>query len=228
MRILLADDDSKLLDATAEAMRHEGFTIITAPDGSQALQRWQVDRPDVVVLEADLPGLSGFDICRQIRESGFTPVILLSALATDEHVVRGFRLGADDYIIKPVRPRELALRIRAIWRRAVEAAKARRHQPQRELRVGDLVLDLETHEVWQGEGVVRLTLTEFRLLYLLASNAGRVVSATRLAEYAWGYDGGDVALVRTHLSHLRKKLRLPRRGPGSLVAVSGVGYRLDR
>ena len=109
-----------------------------------------------------------------------------------------------------------------------DAAKARRHQPERELRVGDLVLDLETHDVWRGESVVHLTPTEFRLLYLLASNAGRVVSASRLVEYAWGYDGGDVALVRTHLSHLRKKLRLPRRGPGSLAAVFGVGYWLAR
>ena len=90
------------------------------------------------------------------------------------------------------------------------------------------MLDLETHDVWRGESVVHLTPTEFRLLYLLASNAGRVVSASRLVEFAWGYDGGDVALVRTHLSHLRKKLRLPRRGPGSLAAVFGVGYWLAR
>ena len=88
------------------------------------------------------------------------------------------------------------------------------------------MLDLETHDVWRGESVVHLTPTEFRLLYLLASNAGRVVSATRLVEFVWGCDGADLAVPRTHLSHLRKKLRLPRRGPGSLAAVSGVGYRL--
>ena len=226
MRILLVDDDTHALDATAEALRHEGFRVFMAADGSQALQRWQAERPDVVVLEADLPHVSGFEVCRQIRERGSTPVILLSVRATDEHVVQGFRRGADDYVIKPVRPRELALRIRGIWRRAVEAAAARRQQPQREVRVGDLVLDLEAHSVWRGEGMVQLTPTEFRLLYLLASNAGRVVSARRLVEYAWGYDGRDATLVRTHLSHLRKKLRLPRRGPGSLVAVSGMGYRL--
>ena len=239
MRILLGDGDVDALDVTAQALRREGLSVITATDGSQALHRWQAERPDVVVLEADLPQLSGFEVCQQIRESGSTPVVLLSALATDEYVVRGLRLGADDYVLKPFKPWELALRIRAIWRRVTELAARSRTEPrplEREVwvvRVGDLLLDLETHEARQGESVVHLTSTEFRLLHLLASNAGRVVSATRLVEYAWGYDDRDprdgvAALLRTHLSHLRKKLRLPRRGPGSLAAVSGVGYRLDR
>ena len=236
MRILLGDGDVDALDVTAQALRREGLSVITATEGSQALHRWQAERPDVVVLEADLPQLSGFEVCRQIRESGSTPVVLLSALATDEYVVRGFRLGADDYVLKPFKPWELALRIRAIWRRVTELAARSRTEPrplEREVRVvwvGDFLLDLETHEVRQGESVVHLTPTEFRLLHLLASNAGRVVTATRLVEYAWGSDRRDevAALLRTHLSHLRKKLRLPRRGPGSLAAVSGVGYRLDR
>ena len=228
LNILVADPDRSLLDATAAALRREDFGVITATDGTQALRRWQADRPDVVVLEADLPGVSGFEVCRQIRESGVTPLILVSTVATDEYVVQGFRLGADDYVLKPFSPRELALRIRAVWRRVATLAEGGDPAPEREIRVGTLVLDLETYEVWQGNNPVRLTPTEFRLLHLLASNAGRVVSATRLVEYAWGYNGGHRALLRTHLSHLRKKLCLPRSGRGSISAVSGVGYRLDR
>ena len=230
MRILLGDADGDALDVTAQGLRREGLSVITATDGSQALRRWQADHPDVVVLEADLPQLSGFEVCRQIRESGSTPVVLLSALATDEYVVRGFRLGADDYVVKPFRPRELALRIRAIWRRITELTAAAPPPPVRHVQVGDLLLDLETHEARQGEGMVHLTPTEFRLLHLLASNAGRVVSATRLVEHARGYDRRDEAvdLLRTHLSHLRKKLRLPPNGLGSISSVPGVGYRLNR
>ena len=228
IKILLADADPAVLDATSQALHREGFSVGTANDGVQALARWQADQPDLLVLEADLPGLSGLEICRRVRESGLTPVILLSTVNTDEQVVRGFRLGADDYVLKPFSPRELALRIRAVWRRVAELARVGELKPQGDVRVGDLVLDLETRQVRQGEGVIHLTPTEFRLLYLLASNAGRVVTASRLVEFAWGCDGGDLAVLRTHISHLRKKLRLPRGGPVSISVVPGVGYRLNR
>jgi DNA-binding response OmpR family regulator len=223
MKVLLVDDDLDLLDVTAYALRREGFDVLPATDGVQALQRWEVDRPDIVVLDVGLPRMNGFDVCRKIRAEATTPIILLTALHDDDHVVQGFRLGADDYVTKPFSPRQLAMRIHAVWRRGSRATTL---EPARLLRVGNAVLDVEMHQVRQNGRVVRLTPIEFRLLHLLASNAGRVVSTERLVEYAWGYDRGDASLVKTHICHIRKKLRLPPDGPGSIRAVPGVGYRL--
>jgi two-component system response regulator MtrA len=147
----------------------------------------------------------------------------VTALRDEEDIVRGFRLGADDYVIKPFSPRELTMRIRAVVRRGRRAA-AEPAGP--ELRVGDLVLDVEGYEARVGERVVQLTRLEFRILHLLAVNVGRVVSYGRLVEYGWGYDGGDVALLKTHVCHIRAKLKLPRGRLGDILAMPGVGYRL--
>jgi DNA-binding response OmpR family regulator len=223
VKVLLVDDDVDLLDVTSYALRREGFNVIAATDGVQALRRWAADQPDVVVLDVGLPKLSGFEVLRKIEQGGSTPVILLTALRGEEDVVKGFRLGADDYVTKPFSPRQLTMRIQAVGRRG---ARAVGDVVSRELRVGDMVLDVEGHEVRVGERVVRLTRLEFRILHLLASNLGRVVSSARLVEYAWGYDGGEVALLKTHICHIRQKLKLPRGHLGDILAVPGVGYRL--
>lgn len=225
MKVLLIDDDTDLLDVTAYALRREGLNVILATDGVQGLRRWEADQPDLVVLDVGLSRMNGFEICRKIRQAGNTPIILLTGLSDDEHVVQGFRLGADDYVTKPFSPRQLAMRIRAVWRRGAGMAEL---EPTREMRVGDLLLDVESHQVTHGEHSVRLTPIEFRLLYILAMNVGRVVSGTRLVEYAWGYDGSDTSLLKTHISHIRAKLKLPRGGPGDINAIPGVGYRLTR
>lgn len=224
MKILLADDDADLLDVTAYALRREGFAVIGANDGAQALRRWQQDHPDIVVLDVTMPVLDGFTVCRQIRDAGTTPVILLTALQQEEQIIRGFEAGADDYVTKPFSPRQLAMRLRAIWRRSTNGES----EPARELRLGPLTLDTESHEVTLGEEPIHLTPIEFRLLFILATNQGRVVSTARLVEYGWGYDGGDVSLLKTHVSHLRKKLRLPSDDLGEIRAIARVGYRLTR
>jgi len=220
MKILLVDDDTDLLDVTAYALRREGFNVIVATDGQQALRRWEADHPHLVVLDVGLPRISGFDVCRRIRQTSVVPIILLTGLSDDDHVVQGFRLGADDYVTKPFSPRQLAMRIRAVWRRGVQAGEP---EPVRELESGQLVLDVESHEVRHPRGTTRLTPIEFRLLYMLAINSGRVVSGARLVEYAWGYDGSDTSLLKTHICHIRQKLGLVR---GEITAVPGVGYRL--
>ena len=225
MKILLVDDDPDLLDLLTYVLGREGFAIITALDGSQALQRWRAEQPDVVVLDVTMPRLSGFEVCRQIREAGPTPVILLTASTGGEDVDQGFLVGADDYIRKPFSPRQLVIRIQAVWRRVSGVAF---DEPGRELRIGGWVLDIDAHEARQGDKSVHLTPIESRLLHLLASRAGRVVSMTRLVDAVWGYEGGDTSLLKTHVSHLRKKLHLPRHGPGSITVVRGVGYRLER
>jgi len=169
--------------------------------------------------------MNGLEVCHKIRQDSATPVILLTARADEDHIVQGFRLGADDYVTKPFSPRQLSMRIQAVSRRG--AAMGER-EPTRELRVGDLVLDVESHEVQHGEYSTQLTSIEFRLLYLLANNVGRVVASSRLVDYAWGCDGGDVSLLKTHISHIRTKLGLSVGGPSSISVVPSVGYRLTQ
>lgn len=224
VRILLVEDDQDLVDVTAYALRREGFDVSIALNADQALRSWQDNHPELIVLDIGLPDRSGFDVCREIRKTDTIPVVFLSALGSEEDIVQGFQCGADDYVTKPFSPRQLAWRIRAVGRRAAQHDVAPR---QRIVRAADLYLDLETHEVRRGDRQVHLTPIEFRLLYLLASNPGRVMSANRLIEFAWGYDQGDGALLKTHLSHIRKKLTLPRSGAGSISAIVGVGYRFQ-
>jgi DNA-binding response OmpR family regulator len=224
MKVLLVDDDPDLLDVTAYAMRREGFTVLLADDGEQALHRWRVDQPDVVVLDIGLPRLNGLQVCLLMRQKVDTPVILLSARADEDQIVHGFRAGADDYITKPFSPRQLAMRIRAVVRRATRSEMI---EKQQDLHFGDLVIEVESHEVRHLDRSVRLTPTEFRLLYMLATNPGRVVSGTRLLTYAWGYDADDPSLLKTHFSHLRKKLAPLLPGGIAIQSIPRVGYRLS-
>jgi DNA-binding response OmpR family regulator len=229
MKILLVEDDTDMLDVTAYALRREGLNVIVATDGAQALRRWELERPHLVVLDVGLPRMDGFEVCRRIRQSSSTPVILLTGLNSDEHVVRGFRAGADDYVTKPFSPRQLAARIRAIAARSASSAAGgylTGPEPARELRIGSLVIDSDSHEVRLHDKIVRLTRTEFRLLHLLGMNVGRVVSSTRLVEYGWGYDEEDVSLLKTHISHIRTKLGLSRGGEAHIASVARVGYKL--
>jgi DNA-binding response OmpR family regulator len=223
MRILLADGDTDSLDVTTYALRREGFQVLAASTGADALRRWQSERPHLLLLDAALPQITGFELCRRIRQTEDTPVILMSERSDDDHVVQAFRLGADDFVAKPFSARQLVVRLRAVWRRRGPSDLP---EPQRELRAGGLVLDVDSHEVHRDGTTTRLTPTEFRLLYILAMNLGRVVSGPRLVEYAWGYDESDVLLLKTHVCHIRRKLRLPRGLPGDIMAVPGVGYRL--
>ncbi|MGH2500800.1 MAG: response regulator transcription factor [Candidatus Limnocylindria bacterium] len=221
-KILIVDDDLDLVDLLSYALRRQGYAVVTALDGEQALARWREDRPDLVLLDVNLPRLGGFEVCRQIRRDGVTPIIMLTARDEDGDIVNGLRIGADDYVVKPFSATQLAARIRAVLRRTLQD---RERQPATELRSGDLVLDLESHQAVRGGQAIQLTALEFRILYMLVMNEGRVIPYSRLIEYTWGYDGGDSGLLKTHISHLRDKLQLrsPDRG---IRAVAGVGYSL--
>jgi DNA-binding response OmpR family regulator len=225
MRVLLVDDDADLLELTTYALRREGYTVLGATNGQQALHRWATEAPDIVLLDVNLPKLNGFDVCRQVRHESQTPVIMLTARTDEEDILRGFRLGADDYIVKPFSPRQLTARMKALLRRCQSDPY---REPVGELRVGDLVIDLQTHEARKGDEIVQLTPLEFRILYLLAMNVGRVIPHARLIDYAWDYDGGDASLLKTHICHLRRKLRLSADKPGGIRVVVGVGYSLSR
>jgi DNA-binding response OmpR family regulator len=230
MKVLLVDDDPDLLDVTAYALRREGINVIVATDGAQAIRQWVTEHPNLVILDIGLPRMDGIEVCRRIRRTSSTPVLILTGLNSDEQVVRGFSAGADDYVTKPFSPRQLAARIHAIVGRSGNSTPGgflASPEPLRELRVGDLVVDADEHVAKRSGQIIQLTRTEFRLLHILALNVNRVVSASRLVEYGWGYGKDDISLLKTHISHIRGKLELSAHSPVQISAVARVGYRLS-
>jgi len=221
IKILLVEDEPDMLDLTAYVLRRERFVVAEAADGAAALRRWKADRPDIVILDVGLPNVDGFEVLRKIREESETPVLMLTAHRDRPDIARAFNLGTDDFLAKPFEFRELVARIRAILRRAKSGQQEIR-EPKVE--TNGLVLDPEAYEVTWRDSVFRLTPTEFRILYLLVTNAGHVVSANRLYTYVWGADGGDANALRSHISHLRHKLEVDGQAPGSITSVPAVGY----
>jgi len=219
--ILLVEGDPAVLHMSAEALRRERFAVIEAADGVRALRLFRRVRPDLVVLDLGIPRPDGFEVLRRIRAEDDTPVLVVTGGGDRAQGLRCFRLGADDVIKKPYALRELVLRIRAILRRA--HARLREESPSR-LQLGDLRLDPEVNEIEWGPSITRLTPTEFRIFYKLASRAGHVISTDRLFTYVWGSAGGDESSLRSHICHLRKKLGLHGGPRGSISPVPTVGY----
>jgi DNA-binding response OmpR family regulator len=226
MKVLLVDDDVDMVDLMTYALRREGYTVSTAIDGQQALQRWEQDRPDIVLLDGNLPKLDGFEVCRRIRHESKTPVIMVSGRDEDHEVITGLKYGADDYVTKPFSAKQLAARMQAVLRRC---APDPYRQPASEVRAGDIVLDLNSHEVTVAGDLKELTPLEFKILYVLAMNEGRVVPYSRLIEHAWGfYNEQSSALLKTHICHIRAKLGMDTGKKSRLKAVFGVGYSLQK
>ncbi|MCS7236084.1 MAG: response regulator transcription factor [Armatimonadota bacterium] len=219
-RVLVVEDERPLVDAIRVALEREGHVVLTAHDGASGLERALHEPVDVVILDVMLPGMSGFEVCRFLRQRSDVPILLLTARVDETDRVVGLDLGADDYITKPFSMRELMARVRAALRRKGLAQTAR-------LAVGDLVVDPARHEVRCGDRVLPLSPKEYDLLEVLSRHAGRVLSRGQLLELVWGYDyEGDERTVDVHVSWLRRKLR----EAGSavrIVAVRGVGYRLE-
>jgi DNA-binding response OmpR family regulator len=218
--ILVVDDDAKTVAAVRLYLEHAGCEVASASDGRQALARAESEpRPDLVVLDLMLPGLDGLEVCRRLREISDVPIIMLTARSTEEDRLEGLELGADDYVIKPFSPRELAARVRAVLRRLPGSSDG----PP--LRLGRLMVDPSCHEVtWSGRPI-ELT-REFRLLETLARAPGRAFSRAELIERAFGAD--SEALDRTidaHVANLRRKLEVGSI-PSPIETVFGVGYRL--
>ena len=225
MRILLAEDDLDVLDVTTYALRKYGHEVVAVTDGAVALQRWETERADVVLLDVNLPGVDGLTLCREIRQRSTTPIIMVTAMSDEEYVVRGFESGADDYLVKPFSYKELAMRINAVaWRHGV-----RRSTPGESARVyaGGISVDLSNFEVRVNNEPVRMTRLETRILYFLVSNAGRVLPTDRLIELVWNYDGGDSFALKTHISHIRQKLGINKGESGYISSTPNVGYRVE-
>jgi two-component system KDP operon response regulator KdpE len=225
IKILLVEDDPDILDLTAYVLRRERFVVIEATDGAQALRRWKTDRPDLVIMDLGLPAMDGFEVLRRIREEDQTPILVITGRKDAHDILRCFNLGTDDFVAKPFEHRELIARARAILRRA-QVAQAEAPEPT--VQVDGLTLDPVAYEVnWRNESV-RLTPTEFRILYLLVTNAGHVVPASRLYTYVWGSEGADANALRSHMSHLRRKLEIGGASPGTISSIPAVGYVFRR
>jgi DNA-binding response OmpR family regulator len=225
-RVLVADPDSRLRAEIATACRQDGFEVVEAATGQEALSRAAEARPMAVLLEVSLPDMSGFDVCRELRRLGDEmPIILISSRAEEIDVVVGLEIGADDYVTKPVRLRELTARIAANLRRA----RVDGHEPQKSrLEFKELVIDLNERRVLRQGQEVSLTHTEFELLSLLAANAGKALSRERILQHIWGQDHqGDIEtrVIDVHVRNLRRKIEDQPSRPFYVLAVPGIGYR---
>ncbi len=217
--ILVVDDEQSILDLARLYLEKEGYRVATATDGKQALQKHQELHPDLLVLDLMLPELDGLEVCRRIRQSASTPILMLTARNDDIDKIVGLELGADDYLTKPFNPRELTARIKAILRRIERGQRA-----TRQISVGSLHIDLDRRAVRVEGRPIQLRAKEFDLLSALAQNAGLVLSRERLLEMVWGYDFyGETRTVDVHINHLREKL-----APSSVAieTVRGIGYKL--
>jgi two-component system response regulator VicR len=221
--ILLVDDDRELIDLLAFALKRAGLEPIAAYDAQSAMRLFDEREPSLVVLDINLGTSSGLDVLRELRRRSQVPVIMLTALDSEEDKVRGLELGADDYLTKPFSHRELVARIKAQLRRSAHEWPARR-AAQSKLEVGPIVLDTAEHSVTRSGQPVSLTVTEFRLLHCLMSNAGTVVSTGTLLKQVWGYhDAGASDVVRVTVHRLRRKLEEDPSRPRLLHTIPGVG-----
>ena len=225
IKILLVEDDPDALDLAAYALRRERFVVLEASDGAQAIRRWKADRPDLVILDLGLPSMDGFEVLRRIRGEDQTPVLVLTGRRDPHDMLRTFNLGTDDFLPKPFEFRELVARVRALLRRA-KVVPVEASEPV--VQVEGLKLDPETYEATWKTSCIRLTPTEFRILYLLVTNAGHVVPASRMYTYVWGSEGADANALRSHMSHLRRKLESDGEAPGTISAMPAVGYVFRR
>jgi two-component system response regulator ResD len=224
-KILVADDEPGVRELVGLHLRRDGHAVISAADVGEALRLFRQTRPDLVVLDLMLPGPSGLEVCRRIQSERRVPLIVLTARGKEEDGIAGLELGADDYVVKPFSPRELAARVRAVLRRAnkVSAGPADRWA----LAFGDLCLEPDTRKVTvRGGTPVTLTEREFDLLYHLASHPGRVHTRVQLMEAVWGHAfPADTRTVTVHVRRLREKIEPDPARPRYLRTVRGVGYK---
>jgi two-component system, OmpR family, response regulator RegX3 len=225
--ILLVEDEDSFVEALTIGLKREGFRVQTAQDGAEALELFDVVKPDLVLLDVMLPKISGVDVCRELRRRSSVPIIMVTAKGSEIDTVVGLEVGADDYVTKPYRLRELVARMRAVLRRRpVDPAV---HTSAGEvLEVGDVRLDAERHEVEIRGEQVKLPLKEFELLELLLSNAGRVLPRETLIDRVWGTDYvGDTKTLDVHVKRLRAKVERDPSVPTRIVTIRGLGYKYD-
>ncbi len=218
--VLVVDDDTKTVDLIKLYLMRDGYEVLIAYDGNEALRLARQNCPDLIVLDLMLPDIDGLQVCRILREESDVPIIMLTAKSTDQDKLTGLGLGADDYVTKPFSPKELAARVQAVLRRIP------RERGPEEIRSGELSMNFANREAWLAGKLLDLTSVEFKLLGVLAKEPGRVFSRTNLIEEALGFDfEGFDRTIDVHILNLRRKLELDPGRPKYIKTVYGVGYK---
>lgn len=222
MRILLVEDERSLREPLAFLLEREGYLVTTAKDGPGALDAFDRDKPDLILLDLMLPGISGTEVCRRIRARSSVPIIMLTAKDSEVDIVVGLELGADDYVTKPYSSRELLARMRAVLRRRGEDDLT----TEDVLTVGDVTMDVERHTLTVRGESLELPLKEYELLEVLLRNAGRVMTRGQLMDRVWGSDYvGDSKTLDVHVKRIRGRIERDPASPVMLVTLRGLGYR---
>lgn len=228
--ILLVEDEESFVDALIVGLSLEGFRVEVARDGLEALERFEVVQPDLILLDVMLPKMSGLDVCRQLRKKTRVPIIMVTAKGAEIDTVVGLEVGADDYITKPYRLRELVARMNAVLRRfSPELDIEQEHHVPMSITVGDVTLDPEQHQVLVRRTEVSMPLKEFELLHVLMANVGRVMTREVLIDRVWGSDYvGDTKTLDVHIKRLRGKIEDDPSTPTRIVTIRGLGYKFER
>jgi DNA-binding response OmpR family regulator len=225
--ILVVEDDRNLLDTLKYNFVKEGYRVVTAADGAEAIETARREKPALIILDLMLPRMSGLEVCRILRNEMAVPILMLTAKADETDKIVGLELGADDYVTKPFSVRELTARVRAMLRRS-RMAQEQVPADENVIRVGELNIDLLRHRAARGESVLDLTPKEFDLLAYLARNKGMALSRDQILERVWGYDfAGETRTVDVHVRWLREKIEKDPKEPKLLQTVRGVGYKLE-
>ncbi|MBM4423250.1 MAG: response regulator transcription factor [Chloroflexi bacterium] len=221
--ILIADDEPQLIKVVRGYLEQAGFRVVSAPDGPAALAQYKHEKPDLVLLDLNMPGMDGLDVARKLRAASNVPIIMITARVEETDRLIGLELGADDYVTKPFSPREVVARVRAVLRRAEGAPT-----PPEVIRVADIVIDLTRHTVTRGGESIELTPTEFGLLAAMAREPGRAFSRLQLLDAAQGdaFEGYE-RTVDAHIKNLRAKLERDPKKPKYVLTVFGVGYKFN-
>lgn len=227
--VLLVEDEESFVDALLIGLKREGFRVEVARDGFEALDRFDAVRPDIVLLDVMLPRISGIDVCRQLRKRTQVPIIMVTAKGAEIDTVVGLEVGADDYVTKPYRIRELVARMRAVLRRNTQAGDATADLSRDSIVVGKVALDPDEHIVTIDGQPANLPLKEFELLHILLANAGRVLPRETLIDRVWGSDYvGDTKTLDVHIKRLRGKIEDDPAAPTRIVTIRGLGYKYER
>lgn len=225
--VLVVEDEESFVEALLVGLKREGFRVEVARDGVQALEMYDIVHPDVILLDVMLPKMSGIDVCRQLRKKTMTPIIMVTAKGAEIDTVVGLEVGADDYVTKPYRLRELTARMRAVMRRSPSDRGGELSDAT--LSVGDVELDPDQHEVVIRGESQPLPLKEFELLHILLANAGRVLPRETLIDRVWGSDYvGDTKTLDVHIKRLRSKIEDDPGNPTRIITIRGLGYKYDK
>ena len=227
--ILLVEDEESFIDALTIGLKKEGFRVEVARDGMEALAKIDSVRPDLVLLDVMLPKISGIDVCRQLRKKSQVPIIMVTAKGAEIDTVVGLEVGADDYITKPYRMRELVARMRAVLRRSSDDSNNSSDLDSSAMEVGTIALDPDQHRVLVHGQEVTMPLKEFELLHILMANAGRVLPRETLIDRVWGTDYvGDTKTLDVHIKRLRSKVEDDPAVPTRIVTIRGLGYKFEK